>query len=178
MTAGHALLTGLGWYALLTVLDVTIAAIAWYHFVLWFRWDVTRHGLLLLLYAGYAWLGLGFALYAIRDIALALGHQALGRGPLHALGIGFALSLIVAMTARVTRGHAGRPLASDTLSWVALLGVEVAAFLRIAAAIPILNQLAPYNLSVFAAPIAVATLLPWAARYAAILATTRREPRA
>ena len=174
-TASHALLASLGWRAVLAVLDLAIAVAAWYQLVLWFRWDVLRHGLLLLLYVGYAWLGMGFALYAASDAGLVMGHQALGRGPLHALGIGFALSLIVAMATRVTRGHSGRPLASDTLSWVALLGIEVAAVLRIAADIPALDRLAPYDLSVFAAPVAIAALLPWAARYAVMLTTTRRE---
>ncbi len=175
-TAGHALLASLDWRAAQAGLDLAIAAVAWYHLVLWFRRDVMRHGLLLLLYAGYAWLGVGFALYAASDAGLAWGRQALGRGPLHALGIGFALSLVIAMATRVTRGHSGRPLASDALSWVALLGVEAAAVLRIAAAIPALDRLVPYDPSVFAAPVAIAALLPWAARYAAMLATTRREP--
>ncbi len=175
-TAGHALLASLGFAGAQAALDLTIAVAAWYHLVLWFRRDVMRHGLLALLYAGYAWLGVGFALYAASDASLAAGDQALGRGPLHALGIGFGLSLIVAMATRVTRGHSGRLLASDASSWVALLGVEAAAILRIAAAIPALDRLAPYDLSVFAAPVAVVALLPWAARYAVMLATTRREP--
>ena len=175
-TVGHALLASLGFAGAQAALDLALAAAAWYHLVLWFRRDIMRHGLLALLYAGYAWLGVGFALYAASDAELAAGYQALGRGPLHALGIGFALSLIVAMATRVTRGHSGRPLASDASSWVALLGVEAAAILRIAAAIPALDRLAPYDLSVFAAPVAVVALLPWAARYAVMLATTRREP--
>ncbi|WP_298137465.1 NnrS family protein [Acidiferrobacter sp.] len=175
-SAAHALLAGLHGYAVLAVLDIAIAAVAWYHLVAWFRQDVMRHGLLVLLYAGYTWLGIGFALYAVRNAALALGHDILGRGPLHALGIGFALSLVVAMVTRVTRGHSGRPLASDTLSWTALLGIEVAAVLRIAAALAPPDGLAPYDLSVCAALIAIAALLPWAARYAAMLTTTHRAP--
>ena len=131
---------------------------------------------MLLLYAGFAWLGAGFALYAAGDAGLAAGYPGLGRGPLHALGIGFALSLVVAMATRVTRGHSGRPLASDALSWFALAGIEAAAILRIAADIPALDRLAPFDLSVFAAPVAIAALLPWATRYAVMLATTRREP--
>ncbi len=174
-TATHAVLASLAWRAPLIFLDAGIAIAAWYFLVLWYRRDVVRHGLLLLLYAGYAWLGAGFALYALSDADLVAFHTTLGRGPLHALGIGFALSLIVAMATRVTRGHSGRALASDVLSWVALLGIETAAILRFASDVPMLERLAPYDLSVFAAPVAIVTLLPWAARYAAMLATTRRE---
>lgn len=175
-TSTHALLASLSWRAPLMFLDAAIAAAAWYFLAFWFQRDVARHGLLFLLYAGYAWLGAGFVLYAIGDADLVAGHAGLGRGPLHALGIGFALSLIVAMATRVTRGHSGHTLASDLLSWVALLGIETAAILRFASDIPMLERLAPYDLSVFAAPVAVLGLLPWAARYALMLATTRREP--
>ncbi len=175
-TSAHALMASLAWRAPLIFLDAAIAAVAWYFLTLWFRRDVVRHGLLLLLYAGYAWLGVGFVLYALGDAGLVAGHPHLGRGPLHALAIGFAMSLIVAMATRVTRGHSGRGLSSDLLSWVALLGIEVAAILRVASDVPMLERLAPYDLSVFAAPIAILALLPWAARYAVMLATTTRPP--
>ncbi len=175
-TGTHALLASLDWRAPLIFLDAAIAAVAWYFLALWFQRDVARHGLLLLLYVGYAWLGAGFVLYALGDVGLVAGHPHLGRGPLHALGIGFALSLIVAMATRVTRGHSGRALASDAWSWVALLGIEIAATLRVASDVPTLARLAPYDLSVFAAPIAILALLPWAARYALMLTIPRREP--
>lgn len=175
-TAGHALLAAQALYAPLAVLDGGIAVVAYYHAWLWFEPRVRRHGLLLLLYLGFAWLGLGFFLYAIRDVQLLRGGLSLGRGPLHALGLGFALSLVVAMVTRVSRGHSGRPLASDRSSWVALAGVQGAALLRVAADIPALNGLAPYDLSVFAAPLALAALLPWILTYLRILATSAPTP--
>lgn len=57
-------------------------------------------GLLNALLWGFLWAPAGFALSA-----LDAGGVALGRAPLHALLIGFAGSMLVAMVTRVTQGH-------------------------------------------------------------------------
>jgi len=173
-TAAHAVLATASLRAPLVPIDIGLAVLAWYHAYLWFRRDVVHHGLLLLLYVGFVWLGIGFALYAIHDAALALGYGLLGRGPLHALGLGFALSLIIAMVTRVTRGHSGRTLESDAWSWFALIGVQVATVLRVAATFPGIDHWATVNLSVIAAPVAITALFPWAFRYSMLLVMTRR----
>lgn len=170
LTMGHALLA-------LTVVDGALAVGASYYLWLWFRPDVVRKGFLLLLFVGFSWLTGAYALYAVRDLNQALGLFILGRAPLHALGLGFALSLVIAMVTRVARGHSGRTLQSDRLSWLALCGVQLAAFLRIAAAFPAIDRLATVNLSVVAAPIAVLTLMPWALRYSYIVLTPRQDGR-
>ncbi|HUW97835.1 MAG TPA: NnrS family protein [Acidiferrobacter sp.] len=170
-TALHALFATLGVPGALIVVDGLLAFASWHYLSIWFRRDVVQHGLLLLLYAGFAWSVFGYALYGIHDLSLVLGHAVLGRAPLHALGLGFALSLVVAMVTRVTRGHSGRALQSDRLSWLALIGVQIAAILRVAAAFPAIDHLASINLSVLAAPVAMAVLLPWVLRYSYILLT-------
>ena len=172
-TALHALFATLAWPIALVFIDGVLACVAWYHLQLWFRRDAFAHGLLLLLYAGLVWLGLGFALYAIHDASLALGAVTLGRGPLHALGLGFAFSMVIAMVTRVSRGHSGRTLQSDGVSWLALVGVQLAAILRISATFPVIDRLAGLDLSVIAAPVAVLALLPWVLRYSYILLTPR-----
>ncbi|MHB8253024.1 MAG: NnrS family protein [Acidiferrobacter sp.] len=172
-TAAHLLVATFGARALLGVIDAALSIGSWYCLKSWFRRDAFHHGLLLLLYAGFAWLGLGWALYVVRDASDAAGSAVLGRAPLHALGLGFALSLVIAMVTRVTRGHSGRALQSDRFSWFALGGVQLAALFRIAASFPVLDRLASINLSVLAAPIAVLALAPWAIRYSAILVTSR-----
>ena len=63
------------------------------------------------LFVGFAWLPLAFALYSAQSVAYALtGEFLLGRAPAHALFVGFFGSLLVAMVTRVTQGHSGRPL--------------------------------------------------------------------
>ncbi len=161
----------------LVVVDVALAALAGYHAGRWFRADAVRHGLLFLLFAAFVWLSGGLWLYAIHDASRAASGDLLGFAPLHALGIGFALSMVVAMVTRVTRGHSGRPLESDRLSWVALAGVQVAALLRIAASIRVIDAAAGINLSVIAAPVALLALSPWAVSYGIMLITPRLDGR-
>lgn len=157
--------------------DGALAVGAWYYLWLWFRRDVIHEGLLLLLFIAFSWLGVAYALYVFADLNQTFGLFAMGRAPLHALGLGFALSLVVAMVTRVARGHSGRTLQSDQVSWLALSGVQIAAVLRLAAAFPVVDSFAPVNLSVIAAPVAVLTLVPWALRYSYILLTPRRDGR-
>ena len=67
--------------------------------------------LLRVLFLGFAWLPIAFALYAAQSAWFAMsGEFVLGRAPAHALFIGFFGSLLVAMVTRVTQGHSGRPL--------------------------------------------------------------------
>ena len=67
--------------------------------------------LLRVLFVGFAWLPIAFALYAAKAPGTRpRGEFVLGRAPAHALFIGFFGSLLVAMVTRVTQGHSGRPL--------------------------------------------------------------------
>ena len=65
---------------------------------------------------GFAWAPAGFALGALGAAGLPLGLA-----PTHALALGFAASLLVAMVTRVSHGHSGRPLAMVPLAWLAQL---------------------------------------------------------
>jgi uncharacterized protein involved in response to NO len=99
--------------------------------VMAFRWwpRSPSPGLLNALLWGFLWAPAGFALSALD----ACGWP-LGRAPLHALLIGFAGSMLVAMVTRVTQGHSGRPLAMFGMAWVAFAGIQLAAILRVWAA--------------------------------------------
>ena len=67
--------------------------------------------LLRVLFLGFAWLPIAFALIRCAELWFAVsGEFVLGRAPAHALFIGFFGSLLVAMVTRVTQGHSGRPL--------------------------------------------------------------------
>lgn len=94
-----------------------------------------RHGvrLLAVLHLAMAWLAAGMVLAAVADIAAALGAPAfIGRAPLHALGMGFFGSMLMAMVTRVTLGHSGRPLRLDLLDWRLFLLLQAATLLRVA----------------------------------------------
>ena len=103
------------------------------------RWTSLRargNPLLWTLYAGYAWLPVAMLLQSLRDVSFLLtGEWALGRAPIHALGMGYFAGMLIAMVTRVTLGHSGRPLAMDRIAFGCFLGVQAAAALRVASEI-------------------------------------------
>lgn len=103
------------------------------------RWTSLRsRGIPLLwtLYAGFAWLPIAMALQLGRDASFVLnGEWALGRAPIHAIGIGYFSGMLIAMVTRVTMGHSGRPLHMDRITLACFVGVQVAAIARVASEI-------------------------------------------
>ncbi|GAB6042356.1 NnrS family protein [Endothiovibrio diazotrophicus] len=144
--------------------DLPLGLAALHHSRLWGLRQAQAVGLLWVLHLAFLWLGIGLLLYGLNDLARLLGHgDTLGRGPLHALTIGFVGSMVVAMVTRVSRGHSGRELRMDRLAWGAFLALQAAALLRIAGELPGLTAANPLA--------ALAWLLlggPWALRYALI----------
>ena len=101
-----------------------------------------------MLHIAFLWLGVAMSLFALQSIAwLITGSDWLGRAPVHALGIGFLAGMIVAMASRVTLGHSGRSLLADRMTWLALLGVNGVALLRVAAELVPAGAAAVLNLS-------------------------------
>jgi len=99
------------------------------------RWTSLRargNALLWTLYAGFAWLPVAMLLQTVRDASfLVSGEWALGRAPIHALGMGFFGGMLIAMVTRVTKGHSGRPLVMDRASLLCFAGVQAAAVARV-----------------------------------------------
>ena len=99
------------------------------------RWTSTGargNPLLWSLYAGFAWLPLAMLLQCLRDSSFSLtGEWALGRAPIHALGMGFFGAMLVAMVTRVTMGHSGRPLRMDRLTLACFLVLQAGAVGRV-----------------------------------------------
>jgi uncharacterized protein involved in response to NO len=99
------------------------------------RWTDLRargNALLWTLYAGFAWLPVAALLQLVRDLSFTLtGEWALGRAPVHALGMGFFGGLLVAMVTRVTMGHSGRPLKMDRPTLGCFVAIQVATIVRI-----------------------------------------------
>jgi uncharacterized protein involved in response to NO len=99
------------------------------------RWTSLRAGgnpLLWTLYAGFAWLPVAALLQLARDGAFVLtGEWALGRAPVHALGMGFFGGMLVAMVTRVTMGHSGRPLLMDRVTLACFIALQLGAASRV-----------------------------------------------
>ena len=100
--------------------------------VRWTSLKARGNPLLWTLYAGFAWLPVAMALQTARDASFAMtGGWALGRAPIHALGMGFFSGMLVAMVTRVTMGHSGRPLGMDNATLACFAGVQLAAASRV-----------------------------------------------
>ncbi len=120
-------------YGALWLVDVPIALLTGYVLVRWWpRGDAP--GLLWALFVGFAWLPLAFVLYAMQSALYTMSGEFLfGRGPAHALYIGFFGSLLLAMVTRVTQGHSGRPLSMPRVGWFAFALLQGVAVIRVLA---------------------------------------------
>ncbi len=159
----HGALSIAGFGTWTWLVDLPAAAAA-----LWlsYRWRLVaslKVRLLGMLHIGFAWLGIAFLLFSIQGLAASLGYPMFGMAPLHALGLGFFGSILLAMVSRVTLGHSGRPLQADTLTWGLFVGLQFIVLLRLVA------DWVPWSWSggfMFASSLGwLAILIAWAWRY-------------
>src|SRR5574337_76773 len=161
----------LGW---LYLVDVPLTLVFAWHSLSWRPWRAMHPGILAVLHLAFAWLPVAFALFAIQGVVYAVsGHFILGRAPLHALGIGFFGSMLVAMVTRVTQGHSGRPMQFGKVAWLCFVLLQVVALLRIRAELG--GDM--YLWSMVAAYGWLLAFLPWVLRSAWIYLTPRADGR-
>jgi uncharacterized protein involved in response to NO len=159
----------LGW---LLLVDVPLALVFAWHALAWRPWKAMHPGILSVLHLAFAWLPVAFVLFAIQDVMYAASGQfILGRAPMHALGIGFFGSMLVAMVTRVTQGHSGRPMRMGKVAWLCFGLLQVVALLRIGAEFS--GDL--YLWLMIAAYGWLLAFLPWALRSAWIYLTPRAD---
>jgi uncharacterized protein involved in response to NO len=161
----------------LVFVDAALFALTGLCAVRWTSWRARGNPLLWTLYAGYVWLPIAMLLQTIRDGAFVVsGEWALGRAPIHALGMGFFGGMLIAMVTRVSMGHSGRPLAMDRIAFACFLAVQAAALARVlsevAAAPTAIQWLLFASISAWLAAFGV-----WGARNAKIYLTPRIDGR-
>lgn len=170
VTHGAAEAFGLGAYT--WIVDLPAAALMSWLTLRWGLVQSLRNRLLAMLHVGFVWYGIGFLLAAAHSLALLAGGAGAPLAALHALAIGFAASLLMAMVTRVTCGHSGRTLAADALTWRLFQLVQAAALVRVAA--EVLHGGA--WLAVAAGLWAVA-FVPWCLKYAPVYLRSRADGR-
>ncbi len=160
-------------YAWLWIPDLALLALTgtW----LWRNWPHGSGPLLAkVLFWGYAWLPVALALYALQSaVYLGGGGFTLGRGPAHALFIGFFGSLLVAMVTRVTQGHSGRPLVFGGVATFAFVVIQFVAVLRVMAEL-VPDQFLWHSVAAIGWLVAFA---PWVLRSLRIYTTPRADGR-
>jgi len=158
----HGMLAAFGAGPSLALVDAPLGVLVLYTAVRWGFAERFSHRLLAMLHVGFAWLGVALLLHAAQALLALSGRVALGQGPVHAATVGFLASLTMAMVSRVSRGHSGRELAADNLTWTAFLLLQAAAFARIAADLWLTLHAA---LLPVAATLWLAAFAAWAWRY-------------
>ncbi len=168
----HGMLQALGLEAWTWVTDLPAGALMVWLTIRWGLAQSMANRLLAMLHVGFLWYGIGFVLAGVQSLLWLAGSPGLGYAPLHALTIGFASSLLVAMVTRVTCGHSGRTLAADTTTWRLFQLLQAAAVLRVAAELV-------GNPAVLAlvALVWVAAIVPWCAKYAPVYWRPRADGR-
>jgi uncharacterized protein involved in response to NO len=168
----HATIAGVGFADWTWIVDLPAACALLLVTLRWGLVQSLRNRLLAMLHVGFVWYGIGFLLAGINALLALTGGSGLGLAPLHAMTIGFASSLLVAMVTRVTCGHSGRTLAADALTWRLFQLLQAAAVLRIGA------ELAA-NAWWLLAAIAfwAACMVPWCAKYAPVYWRPRADGR-
>jgi uncharacterized protein involved in response to NO len=164
-------------YAWLWLPDLPLAALT--ATLLWRWWPrgqaQAMPGLLRVLFLGFAWLPLAFAMYSAQSLWFAgSGEWLYARAPAHALFIGYFGSLLVAMVTRVTQGHSGRALELGHAAAFAFVVVQLAALLRIVAE----SGAGGLALQVAAGAAWLLAFLPWVLRSGGIYLRPRADGKA
>lgn len=168
--AAHGVIEALGLGAWTLVVDLPAAVLL---FGVTARWGIARslsNRLLAMLHLGFVWYGIGFALYTVAAIMVLAGGASLGFAPMHALTMGFASSLVLAMVTRVSCGHTGRPLVADGTTWALFLLLQVATVARIA------SEFLPGGIALAIAAVLFAlSVVPWSFKYAPLYWRARED---
>ena len=168
----HATIAGVGLPHWTWIVDLPAAGALLLVTLRWGFAQSMRNRLLAMLHLGFVWYGTGFLLAGVGSLLALSGGTGLGLAPLHAMTIGFASSLLLAMVTRVTCGHSGRTLAADALTWRLFQLLQVAAVLRVGA------ELAANAWWLLAAvAFWAACMVPWCAKYAPVYWRPRADGR-
>ncbi len=162
----------------LFIVDMPLALLVLWHS---YRWQLHRSfkdRLLAVLHMAFFWLFIGLAMSGLQSLILLLsGDYLLNKAPLHALTIGFAASLLIAMASRVTLGHSGRQLVLDRLSWGLFIGLQLAAVARILSDLQFDHIIESHRFNLLAVMLWLICLGIWFVRYAPIYLSRRIDGR-
>lgn len=163
----HGLLAAAGWTELTWLVDLPVAVAG----ALWsWRGGLAaslRVRLLAMHHVALLWFPLAMLLLGGQSLLDLAGSTAGGLAPLHALTLGFFLSMALGMATRVSCGHSGRPVEASPLVWALFWVLQAGTVLRIAA--DLVPAGAGLALTLAALVAVVASFAGWARTHAAML---------
>jgi len=151
--------------AAVTAFAALAHAVRW---LLWRPWNTAPAPLVWSLHAAYAWI----PVHLLLRVGTEFGALAPSLAS-HALTVGAAAGLIIAMMVRTTRGHTGMPLRADRFDVACFALVIGAALVRVGA--PLLAPSLALPAIVAAAALWSSGFALFAVRYAPILIRPRRD---
>ncbi|MCL6264718.1 NnrS family protein [Craterilacuibacter sp. RT1T] len=124
-----------GFLALLRVdtfpLDMGLAVLLLYTSWRWKWHQSLQVPLLAMLHIAFLWAGLGMMLLALAIAPFSTPLAGSDYAALHALALGFMLSMLLAFVTRVTLGHSGRALIAGRMTWTLFWLLQVITILRL-----------------------------------------------
>lgn len=162
----------------LFLVDIPLALLALWHSIRWQLQRSFKDRLLAVLHMAFFWFFTGLSLLGLQSLMLFLsGEYLLNKAPLHALTIGFAASLLIAMASRVTLGHSGRMLVLDRVSWWLFIGLQFAAVARILSDLQFDQALLNQRFNLIAVVLWLVCIGIWFVRFAPIYLSRRIDGR-
>lgn len=134
------------------IVALAAATLAAFRLASWHGWAAWRIPLLWVLHLGYLWVPIGLALYGLTLLGAGVTEGA----AIHALSVGAAATMVLAVTSRASLGHTGRPLTAPGPMVIAYLLLTASALARVAAAMdfggytPLLHTAAVFWTGAFA----------------------------
>ena len=160
------------------ITDIPMAMIGFYLSYKWRLKDSLINGLLAVLHLSFIWFAIGMTLFSIQSLVLLITDTLiLAKAPVHALTIGFASSMLVAMASRVTLGHSGRPLHASKPTLGLFAGLQLAALLRVLADISSLSEVNGLHLYIISALVWLVCLGIWFIIYTPMYLSRRADRR-
>lgn len=155
--------------------DIALAVLLLYTSWRWKGHQSLQVPLLAMLHVAFLWAGLGMMLLALETAPFATPLAGSGYASLHALALGFMLSMLLAFVTRVTLGHSGRALIAGRMTWALFWLLQVLTILRLLGEwLPDLRT--PLLLTTVAG--IVLTLALWSARYLPMYLLPRADGKA
>ncbi|WP_457599388.1 NnrS family protein [Hydrogenimonas sp.] len=152
------------------VADIPLLLLFVREFAKW-RLPVTKvPPIIWILYLSLLWIPLGFLLSAVHSLAELAGTSFLfEKASLHALAVGYFLTILIGFGTRVVLGHSGRVPTADRGTVALIFFIQIVALSRIVAAFS--TNFGGYDTWIaLSAAMMVAALLAWSIRYFKILA--------
>ncbi len=173
---GHAILTLIHQPQWTFIFDFLFAGVACYLSWLWGLKRSFKVPLLAMLHVAFLWLPIGMLMFAVQSTTLLISNTLiLGKAPLHAIGIGFATSLVLAMATRVTLGHSGRNLIATKFTIVCFTLLQLITIFRILGDIPQVIFSNMYYWTLLAGFLWVLCFVFWGSRFIPIYLKPRAD---